>query len=58
MTRKLNFMKMVAAGAAHGKGSRSQRRADEAEAARQARKDLAGLSVPQAVKLLKRKRKK
>lgn len=51
-------MKMVAAGAAHGKGSRSQRRADEAEAARQARKDLAGLSVPQAVKLLKRKRKK
>lgn len=30
MARKMDFMKMVAAGAAHGKGGRAQRRRDEA----------------------------
>lgn len=58
MVRKLNYMKMVEAGAAHGMSGRSQRRAAQAEAEKKARKDLQGLSVPQAVKLLKKKRKR
>jgi hypothetical protein len=58
MTRKVNFMKMVEAGAGHGMSQRSQKRAARAEAAKRAMQDLEGKSPGQAMALLKRKKRK